>query len=152
MENFVTQGLNIEKKRYYAKPEDGGIGIFDLKMFLIGLQSTWIKRAFQCSNDNWKFDLVCGSERDILKVGLDNPNVGSTLTSIAKNFRTFAEVFAQVESNFLHVPILNSKLFGYGNLENNIFDDKFFRGWTDIDYTNITWSSLTYRKQKPTEH
>ena len=30
MENFVTQGLNIEKKRYYAKPEDGGIGLFDL--------------------------------------------------------------------------------------------------------------------------
>ena len=95
---------------------------------------------------------MCGSERDILKVGLDNPNIGSTLTSIAKNFRTFAEVFAQVESNFLHVPILNSKLFGFGNLENNIFVDIFFRGWTVIDYTNITWSSLTYRKQKPTEH
>ena len=36
MENFVTQGLNIAKKRYYSKPEDGGIGLFDLKMFLIG--------------------------------------------------------------------------------------------------------------------
>ena len=86
---------------------------------------------------------MCGSERDIHKVGLKNPNIGSTLKSIAKNFLTFAEVFAQVENNFLHMPILNKKLFGYGNLENNIFDDKFFEGWADIDYTqNITWSSL----------
>ena len=28
MENFVTQGLNIAKKRYYSKPEDGCIGLF----------------------------------------------------------------------------------------------------------------------------
>ena len=112
-------------------------------MFLIGLQSTWVKRAFQCSNDNWKFDLVCGSERDIHKVGLENPNIGSTLNSIAKSFRTFAEVFAQVESNFLQMPILNNKIFGYGNMENNNFDDDFFDGWADIDYIrNITWNSL----------
>ena len=41
------------------------------------------------------------------------------------------------------MPILNNKLFGYSNLENNIFDDEFFQGWTDIDYTrNIKWSSF----------
>ena len=41
------------------------------------------------------------------------------------------------------MPILNNKLFEYGNLENNIFNDEFFRGWADIDYTrNITWSSF----------
>ena len=86
---------------------------------------------------------MCGSERDIHKVGLENPNIGSTLTSIAKNFRTFAEVFAQVESNFLHMPILNNIIFGYGNMENNNFNDNFFEGWADIDYIrNITWNSL----------
>ena len=78
--------------------------------------------------------VLCGSERDILKVGLENPNIGGTLNSIAQNFRTFAEVFAQVESNFLHMPILNNLIFGYGNMENNNFDDNFFEGWADIDY------------------
>ena len=34
MEKFVTQGLNIAKKRMYAKPENGGIGLFDLNFFL----------------------------------------------------------------------------------------------------------------------
>ena len=34
IENFVTQGFNIAKKRFYAKPEDGGLGLFDLKTFL----------------------------------------------------------------------------------------------------------------------
>ena len=45
MEKFVTQGFNIAKKRLYAKPEDGGLMLFELKVFLIGLQSTWVKRA-----------------------------------------------------------------------------------------------------------
>ena len=53
------------------------------------------------------------------------------------------EVFAQVESNFLHMPILNNIIFGYGNMENNNFNDNFFEGWADIDYIrNITWNSL----------
>ena len=58
MEKFVTQGLNIAKKRMYAKQENGGIGLFDLKFFIIAIQSTWAKQAFQCCNDNWKFDLI----------------------------------------------------------------------------------------------
>ena len=29
MENFVTWGFSIAKKRLYAKPEDGGLGLFD---------------------------------------------------------------------------------------------------------------------------
>ena len=58
MEKFVTQGLNIAKKRMYAKPENGGIGLLDLNFFIIALQSTWAKQAFQCCNDKWKFDLI----------------------------------------------------------------------------------------------
>ena len=145
MENFVTRGFfSITKKRLYAKPEDGGLGLFDLKIFLIGLQSTWVKRAFQCCNDNWKFDLICGYDNDFHKIGLKNSNIGTTLIGIAKSFRTFAEVFAKVGSNYLHVPILNNNLFDYGNRGGLSFDKKFFEHWADTPtVAQLTWEQLT---------
>ena len=32
--NFVTKGLNIAKKKLYLSPENGGLGMFDLKKFV----------------------------------------------------------------------------------------------------------------------
>ena len=53
--------------------------------------------------------------------------IGNTLTSIAKSVRTFADDFAKVESNYLHIPILNDNLFGFGSRGDLIFDDNFFQ-------------------------
>ena len=47
----------------------GGIGLFALKDFLMALQCTWVKKAFNCCNDNWKFDLVCSTGSDLNQVG-----------------------------------------------------------------------------------
>ena len=145
MERFVTQGFSIAKKRLYLAPSEGGLGLFDLKIFLQSMQSTWVKRAFLCCNDNWKFDLIHESEHCIEKVGIKNGNLGKTLLGIAKSFRTFAEVFvAQVESNYLHTPIQNNTQFGYGNRGGLFFDDNFFifaMGVTQT--TGITWGMLT---------
>ena len=68
----------------YAKPENGGIGLFDLKNFISALQSTWAKRAFQCCNDNWKFDLISTYENCPHKVGFFNNSLGKTLTILQK--------------------------------------------------------------------
>ena len=144
MEKFVTQGLNIAKKRMYAKPENGGIGLFDLKNFIIALQSTWAKRAFQCCNDNWKFDLISTYENCPHKVGFFNNSLGKTLNNIAKSFRTFAEDFAKVKSNYLHSPILNNILFGYGNGGVHHFDNRFFEPiGAENNIDEITWNDLT---------
>ena len=79
MEQFVTQGFSIAKKRLYLAPLEGGLGLFDLKIFLQSMQSTWVKRTFLCCNDNWKFDLIHESEHCIEKVGIKNGNLGKTL-------------------------------------------------------------------------
>ena len=86
MENFVTQGFQIAKKRLYTKPDEGGLGLFDLKEFITGLQCTWIKRAFNCCNDNWKFDLICNSDNSVHKVGDFNANNGSLLNGLSNSF------------------------------------------------------------------
>ena len=136
--------FSIAKKRLYLTPVEGGLGLFDLKIFLQSMQSTWVKPAFLCCNDNWKFDLIHESEHCIEKVGIKNGNLGKTLLGIAKSFRTFAEVFAQVESNYLHAPIQNKTQFGCGNRGDCIFDDNFFIFANRVTQTTgITWGMLT---------
>ena len=43
MNNFVTQGMTIAKSRLYTNPKDGGLGLFDLRIIISALQSTWVK-------------------------------------------------------------------------------------------------------------
>ena len=144
MERFVTQGLSISKKRLYFAPSEGGIGLFDLKIFLQSIQSTWVKRAFLCCNDNWKFDLIRESEHNLENVGKNTGNFGKTLQGIAKSFRTFAEFFAKVDSNYLHTPIQNNPQFGYGNRGDSIFDDNFFTFANGENQTfRKSWGMLT---------
>ena len=144
MERFVTQGLSISTKRLYLTPPEGGIGLFNLKIFLQSIQATWVKRAFSCCNDNWKFDLIHESEHSLEKVGIINDNLGKTLHGIAKSFRTFAEFFAKVDSNYLHIPIQNNPQFGYGNRGNCEFEDNFFSFANDENRTDSkTWEMLT---------
>ena len=42
MEKFVINGFQIAKKRLYIPTSEGGIGLFNLKTFLIALQSTMV--------------------------------------------------------------------------------------------------------------
>ena len=139
MEKFVITGFQIAKKRLYIPTSEGGIGLFNLKTFLIALQLTMVKHAFDCcngthSNDNWKFDIVCGTEQCFSSVGENQTNFGKTLCGIAKSFRTFVEDFAKVANNYLHTPILNSQLFNYSNTEGDIFDQAFFGENREIPY------------------
>ena len=83
MERFVTQGLSISKKRLYFAPSEGGIGLFDKNFFLQSIQSTWVKRAFLCCNDNWKFDLIRESEHSLEKVGKNS----KILTTSEKHYK-----------------------------------------------------------------
>ena len=59
MERFVTSGFQIAKSRLYVPANLGGIGLFQLETFINALQCTWIKRAFENCNDNWKYVQYC---------------------------------------------------------------------------------------------
>ena len=146
MENFVTQGFQIAKKRLYTAPDQGGLGLFELKDFITALQCTWIKRAFNCCNDNWKFDLVCNSDDSLHNVGKFDANNGPLLNGLSNSFRIFAEDFAKVENNYLHTPLLNCNLFGYGQRGETHFDENLFIS-DEIELTNnlrkLTWNNIT---------
>ena len=44
--NFRNTRIPDSKKKAYTEPEQGGLGLFELKDFITALQCTWIKRAF----------------------------------------------------------------------------------------------------------
>jgi hypothetical protein len=52
MDAFVVGNLNISKKRLYLKPNFGGLGLFDLNIFLTAQQSNWIVKAEKSVRDN----------------------------------------------------------------------------------------------------
>ncbi len=60
IENYVKGNLNISKERMSLSREDGGLGLFSLRQFLMGQNCAWAKRA-QNLDDNWKLRLYCKS-------------------------------------------------------------------------------------------
>ena len=158
MENFVCKGFNIAKDRLYRKPQDGGLGLFNLKLFITALQCTWIKRTFICCNDNWKFDLLQSIDFNIeyiyrIKEPLD---VGSTIIGILSCFRGFYNSFTKIHHNFRKVYIFENDLFGYGRNLQLKFDGEFFGqeimanlgekikqlNWNDIVHENVLLSMV----------
>ncbi len=60
IENYVKGNLNISKERMSLSREDGGLGLFSLRQFLMGQCCAWAKRA-QNLDDNWKLRLYSKS-------------------------------------------------------------------------------------------
>ena len=110
MEKCVTQGLSIAKNRLYANTTESGLGLFDLETFIPALQSTWVGRAFNCTNDNWKYDLLINADFNVHNMGenVNSVNLGSTLKNISKSFSEFSEAFSRVNENYKKIPILNN--------------------------------------------
>ena len=128
MENFVCKGFNIAKDRLYRKPQDGGLGLFNLELFINALQCTWIKRTHSCCNDNWKYDLLQATEFNLEYVyRIHEPyDVGNTILGILNSFRKFVKCFSKVNQNFRKTCIYESDMFGYGRNLHLKFDNEFF--------------------------
>ena len=60
------------------------------------------------------FDLVCLAGNDLNQVGKNREGIGTILNGLANSFQIFAEDFAKIENNYLHTPLLDNPIFGYG--------------------------------------
>ena len=89
---------------------EGGLGLFDLETFIPALQSTWVGRDFNCTNDYWKYDLLVNADFNVHNMGenANSVNLGSTLKNISKSFSEFSEAFSRVNENYKKIPILNN--------------------------------------------
>jgi hypothetical protein len=134
MENFVCKGFNIAKNRLYMKPKEGGLGLFNLEIFINALQCTWIKRIINSCNDNWKIDLWLASDCNIEQIyRIDTENiVGSTLKNIVFSFKKFCVNFVSINQNFRKICIFENDSFGFGRNMQTKFDSEFFGPRSDI--------------------
>jgi hypothetical protein len=67
IETYTAGNLNIAKKRFFFKPEDGGLGLFDIKIFLNAQRANWIKKAMKL-DDYWKIKLYAGCLSDVFNL------------------------------------------------------------------------------------
>jgi len=64
---FVKGNLNLSQKTLYEKPEDGGLGLFELNTFLNSQKCAWLKRA-RGLNELWKLRIYSKSMGNVLNV------------------------------------------------------------------------------------
>ena len=67
IENFISGNLNIAKARIYAKIENGGLGLVEIKNFLNYQKCGWIKLSLDLDS-NWKRILFCCRGGNILNI------------------------------------------------------------------------------------
>jgi hypothetical protein len=140
MDDFVTKGLNISKKRLHVSVQRGGLGLFDIRNFITALQCSWIKRALTNTNDNWKVTLKSLGEGNVLdcdKTILNNHSIGLGLSNIIASFSTFKKSFFQYKNNFLHDRLYKNDLYGTGRAQMFKFDETFFGPDIINTYGNI---------------
>jgi hypothetical protein len=113
---FCLGNLRFDKTRMYFAPDQGGLGLFDLKNCLRAQQSIWVKKAAHSSRDNWRWDLwTLGSGNIFTLPALPNPNQHPVLAGIIDSFRILACKFYATESNFFMSYILNNPLISISN-------------------------------------
>ena len=113
-------------ERLYLKPEDGGLGIFNLKEFFCAQHCSWIRRAELLTIDNWRYDLAHAAPLNniflIRKRDVD-PLLNPILYNLVSSYCDFYSAFSAVKGNYKTAYIFDNDSF---RLNNEKIDPDFF--------------------------
>ncbi len=150
METFVAGGLNIGKAKLYMLISEGGLGMLNLRDFIMALQCSWIKRCHGAIIDNWRAQMITignGSITDIVNDSHSRNALGTVLQNILVSYDSFKCSFTKVDNNYLKVPIYCNNAFGFGRGNMNRLDEEFFGIGNDMEKRKkimvLTWEKLT---------
>jgi hypothetical protein len=126
LNDFLRHGIKIRAEKVTKKVEEGGLGFFDLKEFISGLQCSWINRALRNLHDNWSQTLsnVVGGILNLCKD--DISNFGPVLSGIVINYINFCIQYGKNFSTFANVPVYENTEFRICRQDEDIFDTDFF--------------------------
>ena len=99
IENFISGNLNIAKDRIYAKIENGGLGLVEIKNFLNYQKCGWLKLSLDLDS-NWKRILFCSSGGNILNVKTKNMSDNPILKGLAATQEIFSSIHFKINNNF----------------------------------------------------
>jgi hypothetical protein len=126
--NFVNGKLNVAKKRLFSSPRNGGLGLFELDIFLHAQRCAWIKRC-TVIDEQWKVQLYINNFGNILNCKAQNTNFESNpvLFGISKSFELMYENYVRKDENFRSAYIVGNRTMTR-NLETRDFITNTFFG------------------------
>jgi exonuclease III len=129
IDNFALGSLRVSKDRLYLCSSEGGLGLINIKNFIVGLQSAWVKKACLSTRDLWRINLRNLSSGNCYCINpkLVDINAHPILHNIAKSFTFFRDKFSASEGNFRDAFLLNNDIFNRGQNDEGIIDVNFFR-------------------------
>ena len=99
IENFISGNLNIAKARIYAKIENGGLGLVEIKNFLNYQKCGWIKLSLDLDS-NWKRILFCRRGGNILNIKSKTVSDCPILKGLALTQEILSSVHFKINNNF----------------------------------------------------
>ena len=129
--NFVKKNLPVSAQRLYLSPQDGGLGIFNLKQFFLAQHCSWIRRAELLTIDNWRFDLASAAPNHnifLLRKRDVDPTLNPIIYNLTASFCEFYSSFCQVDGNYKEAFIFENNAFCINQelLDPNFFGQNFY--------------------------
>jgi hypothetical protein len=109
---FISGPMRIGLQNVSLNIAKGGLGMINIKEFIISLQCSWVKRAQSSQIDNWRTSLAKISGNNVLTttpIGIDK-NERPILYNISKSFYQFKECFYKINDNFLASYVMGNPL------------------------------------------
>jgi hypothetical protein len=127
-DNFCLGTIQLAKKRRYLLANEGGLGLINLKEFVISLQCSWIKRVTQHWGDNWRFDVKAKCYGNVLIANSQTFQVQENpiLSNICTSFGKFSAEFTNKDDNFKKAFIFRNPFFRRGRNDERILCERFF--------------------------
>ena len=136
IENFVKKNLNISKERLYLPAVKGGLGLIDIKTFVMSQQVTWCKKANATSFDCWRYDLKTLGNGNVFASALSNDDIQRhpILNNLVQSLSEFQKRFYCINDNYRSAYVLNNPLIYRERGSTRILDKNFFLQNPPLDF------------------
>ena len=135
--NYLLRGMPYDKKKLYASPSKGGLGLINLKTLFVSLKCSWAGRLVQGgANDSWRYNILSGCHFDLRCLRPEQFTDTRPLEkNICRGIWQFLQSFWQKKNNILYSPVFCNPLIIRGWDENGRLDKRqLYEGVIGIDH------------------
>jgi hypothetical protein len=135
IDNFCLGTLRFDKSKLYLPPNQGGLGLFEIKNYLIAQQSIWVKRAAASTRDNWRYDLWVLGAGNIYTLPVVNDLIRHPILSgIISSYRSILLELNNKPDNIYNSYLLNNPVLCTNNRYPYVAD---FHFWNSSSTCNL---------------
>jgi hypothetical protein len=127
IDSYCVSSLQVANDRLYLDPQNGGLGLFSIKEFLISQQVNWIKRTGISTWDNWRVKICNATFGNcfMLSENSFNKNLNPVLFSLSCSWSHFLSRFYRLDNNYKESYIFNNPLITRSSTDKKLLDENF---------------------------